>query len=148
MERGFTLFEVLITVIVISIGLLGMAGLQFAGLRAANGAQEHTLAIQLIRDIKERIHANLGTNYGGVSLDSSSTITGVACDLGNVCDSATMLVYDKDQWTQMIDQPVLPNLTINIAYTPPSPPTDDYYTAKLTWGHSDNLQKLSASFAP
>lgn len=145
-EHGFTLFEVLITVVVVSIGLLGMAGLQFAGLRAANSAQEHTLAVQLIQDIKERIHANRGTNYGGVSLDSSSTITGVACDIGNVCNSATMFIYDKDQWTQMIDRPLLSNLTINIVYSGTAP--NDFYTAALTWGHSDNLQTLAASFTP
>jgi len=143
--RGFTLFEVLITIIVISIGLLGMAGLQFAGLRAANGANEHTLAVLLIQDIKERIHSNRGTVYGGVNLDNSSTVTGVNCDIGNVCDTATMFQYDKDQWTQMIQQPLLPNLTINIAFVAVANP---FYTATLTWGHSDNPQILAASFAP
>ena len=145
-ERGFSLFEVLITVIVVSIGLLGMAGLQFAGLRSANGAQEHTLAVLLIQDIKARIHANRGSNYGGVNLNSSSTVTGVACDISNICDSPTMFTYDQDQWIQLIDKPLLPNLAINIAYF--GPPPNDYYTATLTWGHSDNQQTLAASFAP
>ena len=79
-ERGFSLFEVLITVVVISIGLLGLAGLQFAGLRAANNAQEHTLAVYLIQDIEERIHANRLSNYGSINLSNADTITGTSCD--------------------------------------------------------------------
>jgi Tfp pilus assembly protein PilV len=43
---------VLITMVVISIGLLGMAGLHFAGLRAAGYAQQQTLASLLAQDIE------------------------------------------------------------------------------------------------
>jgi hypothetical protein len=57
-----------------------------------------------------------------------------------------MLAYDKDQWTQMIDLPLLPNLLINISYLGVVP--NDYYTVTLTWGHSDNPQTLSTNFAP
>jgi type IV pilus modification protein PilV len=146
LECGFSLFEVLITVVVVSIGLLGVAGLQFAGLRAANNAQQHTLAVYLLQDIAERIHANLGSNYGGITLDNGGTITGVSCDAGNDCDSPTMLNYDKDQWMQMINKPWLPNLSISTAYF--GAPPNDYYTATLTWGNSDNQQTLTASFAP
>ena len=145
-ERGFSLFEVLITVVVVSIGLLGLAGLQFAGLHAANSAMEHTQAVHLIQDIYERINANSISNYGGVNLDSSSTITGVSCDISTPCNSPTMLTYDKDQWIQMINKPLLPNLTIKI--TKYGAPPNDFYTTTLTWGHSDNLQTLAMSFAP
>jgi type IV pilus assembly protein PilV len=146
LEHGFSLLEVLITVVVVSIGLLGLAGLQFQGLRAANGALNHTQAVLLIQDINERIRANPGSSYGGISLDGSSTATAVACDAGNDCDSASMLLYDQYQWIQMIDKPLLPNLTIAIAHSGASP--SDVYTATLTWGNSDNLQTLSASFSP
>lgn len=145
-EQGFTLFEVLITIVVVSIGLLGLAGLQFAGLRAANSAQEHTLAVYLAQDIEERIHANRGSNYDGISLDSTSTSTNVTCDISNDCNSASMLTYDKDQWIQMIDKPLLPNLAINIDHHGASP--SDYYSTTLTWGNSDNQHTLTASFAP
>ena len=143
-QRGFSLFEVLITVIVISIGLLGMAGLQFAGLRSANNAEEHTLAVLLLQDIHARTHANQVVTYGGISLNGSSTGAGTVCNVGTLCNPVTMRTYDRDQWIQMIQQPLLPNLAINIEYaTFPLP----HYTATVTWGHSDNPQTLSASFA-
>ena len=145
-ERGFTLFEVLITIVVVSIGLLGLAGLQFAGLRAANSAQEHTLAVYLAQDIEERIHANPGTSYGGINLDNTSTSANVSCDASNDCNSSSMLAYDKDQWIQMIHKPLLPNLAIDIDHHGTTP--NDYYTTTLTWGNSDNKQTLTASFAP
>ena len=69
LEQGFSLLEVLITVVVVSIGLLGLAGMQFTGLRSANSAQEHTLAVNFLQDIEERIHANQqNNNYGGITL--------------------------------------------------------------------------------
>ncbi len=144
LEQGFSLLEVLITVVVVSIGMLGLAGMQFAGLRSANSAQEHTLAVNLLQDIEERIHANQqNNNYGGITLDSSSTLSGVHCDSSNNCDPASLLNYDKDQWIQMIKQPLLPNLVINIT-SPGAPFTS--YTSTLTWGNSDNQQTLTASF--
>lgn len=141
-EQGFTMLEVLITIVVVSIGLLGLAGLQFAGLRAVTSAQEHTLAVQLIQDIEERVHANLGSDYGGVNLNGGTTISAVSCP----CNSATMLHHDKYQWAQMIARPLLPNLSINITHSGAAP--NDYYTATVTWGHSDNLQTLTANFVP
>jgi type IV pilus assembly protein PilV len=140
------MLEVLITIVVVSIGLLGLAGLQFAGLRAVNGAQEHTLAVLLMQDIEERIHSNSGTDYGGVNLNGNSAVSAVSCDSGNPCDSMTMFTYDQDQWTQMIAKPLLPNLAINIAHSVTA--SNDYYTATVTWGHSDNPQTLTAKFAP
>lgn len=75
--QGFSLFEVLITVVVVSIGLLGLAGLQFAGLRATNNAQDATYASQLAQDVAERIWANQAgaANYNNVSITSATSIT-------------------------------------------------------------------------
>jgi len=145
-QRGFSLFEVLITVIVISIGLLGLAGLQFAGLRAVNSAQDHTQATLLAQDIAERIHANPGSSYDGILLNSSSVVPAQSCDQSTDCTTGAMLNYDKYSWQEMVDHSLLANLQIAINHTGSSP--SDYYTVTLTWGNGDNQQTLVESFAP
>ncbi len=62
-SSGFTLIEVLITIIVVSISLLGLAGLQISGLRANIVSEARSNATILANDIAERIRANqLGAN--------------------------------------------------------------------------------------
>lgn len=55
---GFTLVEALIALIVLSIGLLGVAGMQIAGLRANLSAASRTQASYLADDIVDRMRAN------------------------------------------------------------------------------------------
>lgn len=55
---GYTLIEVLVALVVLSIGLLGVAGLQIAGLRGNLSAASRTQASYLAEDIIDRMRAN------------------------------------------------------------------------------------------
>lgn len=55
---GFTLLEVLIALVVLSIGLLGIAALQGVGLRTSHGAYLTSQASLLAYDMADRIRAN------------------------------------------------------------------------------------------
>jgi type IV pilus assembly protein PilV len=57
-DSGFTLLEVLIALLVLSIGLLGLAALQTTGLRSNQMASMRTLATQLAYDMTDRMRAN------------------------------------------------------------------------------------------
>lgn len=57
-QAGTTLIEVLITVILVSVGLLGLAGLQLTTVQNTNSAAERFEATTLARDILERMRAN------------------------------------------------------------------------------------------
>ena len=59
-ESGFTLIEILIAVVILSIGLLGMAGIQLKGLRGTTNSTLRSDATIMANDIAERIHANSG----------------------------------------------------------------------------------------
>ncbi|MCB1919532.1 MAG: type IV pilus modification protein PilV [Candidatus Competibacteraceae bacterium] len=78
-QTGFTLIEILVTVVVLAIGLLGLAGLQATALRFNSSASQRSQATILAYDIMERIRANsLAARcgaYGGtpeVGLDCTS----------------------------------------------------------------------------
>ena len=66
---GFTLLEVLIALVVLSIGLLGIAGLQGVGLRSSHGAYLSSQASLLAYDMADRIRTNPQTvaTYHGFS---------------------------------------------------------------------------------
>lgn len=55
--RGFTLIEVLVAVLVLAIGLLGLASLQLQGLRETHAALLQTQAGVLATDMAERLQA-------------------------------------------------------------------------------------------
>lgn len=57
-QSGTTLIEVLITVVLVSIGLLGLAGLQLTTVQNTNSSGERFEATTLARDILERMRAN------------------------------------------------------------------------------------------
>lgn len=58
-QAGFTLLEVLVAIVVLSLGLLGLAGLQAASLRNNQAAYYRGIATQQTYDMADRIRANL-----------------------------------------------------------------------------------------
>ena len=56
--RGFTLIEALVALLVISIGMLGIAALQAETLRSGRSAQLRTQAVSIASDLGDRIRAN------------------------------------------------------------------------------------------
>ncbi len=65
--RGFTLAEVLVALLVLSIGLLGAAGLQLASLRSSQDAYLRSQASILALDMIERMRANRDAALAGAS---------------------------------------------------------------------------------
>lgn len=57
-QGGFTLIEVLVTVVVLAIGLLGLAGLQATALSFNSTAYQRSQATNLAYDIIDRMRAN------------------------------------------------------------------------------------------
>lgn len=64
-EHGLSMIEVLVAMVILSLGLLGMAGLQAASLRTSQSAHYRAQAAQLADDMADRMRANLqfATNY-------------------------------------------------------------------------------------
>lgn len=58
-QRGVSLLEVLISVVVLSIGMLGLAGLQVVSLKNSTSAYQRGLATMLAYDVIDRMRADL-----------------------------------------------------------------------------------------
>lgn len=96
-QRGFTLIEILITVLVLSIGLLGLAGLQATGMRANTGALLRTQATLLAADLGDRIRANPTQAAAGAY--AATAAPGVTSCLSGGCGNAGAVTNsDLQEW--------------------------------------------------
>ena len=57
-QQGFTMIEILIAFIILSVGVLGLAGLQGSSIKSSNTAYMRTVATTQIYDFAERIRSN------------------------------------------------------------------------------------------
>jgi len=84
LQAGVSLIEVLVAVVLLSIGLLGLAGLQASGMRVGQSSIHRSQAAQLAQDIIERMRANVAS-AGAYDLalgDAAPACASVAsCDL-------------------------------------------------------------------
>jgi type IV pilus assembly protein PilV len=98
-QSGFTLLEVLVAMLVLSIGLLGLAGLMASSMRNNQSAYHSTQATWLAYDILDRIRANrtgaLAGTYNGAALGSPATCSTAA-------PSGSIAAQDIGGWKNMI----------------------------------------------
>jgi type IV pilus assembly protein PilV len=97
-QKGFSMLEVLVTILVLSLGLLGMAALVTTGMRSNNVAQFRSIATQQTLDIADRMRANLAGaragNYDNLNAGIPASNDCTAVD----CTAAQMAAYDHAQW--------------------------------------------------
>jgi len=96
-SAGFSLIEVMIALLVTSVGLLGLAALQLVSLKQNHGAYLRSQATLLAHDIVERMRANRQQALSG-SYDVDFGDTG----------GTGLAAADLDQWQDLIDA-TLPN---------------------------------------
>jgi len=85
-QAGVSLVEVLVAVVLLSIGLLGLAGLQAGGMRVGQSSSHRSQAAQLAQDMIERVRAGFdgAAAYNLALGDAAPPCAGIAaCDLGD-----------------------------------------------------------------
>lgn len=99
-SRGFTLIEILIAVVIFSIGLLGIAGLQVAGMRFTHGSQLRTIAVSQVESMADLMRANLFAVKNGLYNVKDSAIPQTDTpDCATVeCTSTERAAYDLKTW--------------------------------------------------
>lgn len=103
------MIEVLVTLLVISLALLGTAGLQSYSMRLNQGGQYRSLAVFLAADLAERMEGNkagaVAGNYvvsnTGAAFAATATADSTAC-LINACSPAALATYDLSQWQNAV----------------------------------------------
>lgn len=113
-QTGVSMIEILVLVIIMSIGLLGIAGLQVAGLRQTTNSGLQTQAMLLADDLIARVRANREAIVGGGSVVASMANYGkkntvafptaavAACATATGCTPAEMATTDLFNWSQLV----------------------------------------------
>ena len=117
-HRGVSLIEVLVALLVLSIGLLGVAALQVVALRSNHGSFVRGQAVLLASDMADRMRANrLGVidtggndigNYdsanvaGNFQAAGNNTCTQVGATDPNACTVTQMAAHDRFEWNQIL----------------------------------------------
>ena len=95
MRGGYSLIELLVAVLIVAVGVLGVAGLQLASARNARGALDTTSAAMLAEDIAERIAANDAATYAtGLGMPPPAFVDCLARD----CDAGALATFDLAVW--------------------------------------------------
>lgn len=99
-QRGFTLLEVLLTVVIMAFGLLSITRLQTVGLRLSNSAYLLTQASFLGKNMAERMRANMS----GVKARAYDNIAGheQAPGCATACNATQIAWRDAAHWNQRI----------------------------------------------
>ena len=94
-DKGFSLVEVLVALVLLSVGLLGLAGLQTRGVRDNHGAYLRTQATLCVKDLVDRMRANRPAALAG----DYDIGFGVVAAGGE-----TVAAQDLNQWLQSLAQ--------------------------------------------
>ncbi len=96
---GFTLVEVLVAVLVLSIGLLGIASLQATSLRNNNDASMQTQASYMASDMADRMRANAAS--ANTYATAAPVAAGGNCVTGT-CNPGEMVQNDLAEWNLLV----------------------------------------------
>lgn len=98
-HSGATLLEALVTLLVVSFGLLGIAGLLLSGIRANAVSNYRSTAMLRAYEISDRMRSNIvGTRDGAYDLGAGSS---AACEpTTGSCTPADQARSDLFHWTQ------------------------------------------------
>lgn len=100
-QMGFSLIEILVTILILAIGLLGLAGLQTRMLTTELESFQRSQALVLVQDMVNRINANRDAARGDDY--SASTVYGTGSTLGDSgCTQAETAARDLCQWSQSL----------------------------------------------
>lgn len=106
-EQGLTLIEILVTMVILSVGLLGLAGMQVNGLRSNQSAYLKTQASLLAADMADRMRLNseraIAGDYNGFSSESNTSSIPSCTSSALGCSAVNQSALDKAEWVQQIN---------------------------------------------
>lgn len=143
-QSGFTLIEVLVAVIILAIGLLGLAGIQTVGLKNNQSAYTRSQATQLAYDIADRMRANVAGAATYTAIDPTAAASTETCYNATGCTPAQMAQSDLFAWNATLTN-VLPGGSGTIAVA------GNVFTITITWdddhdGDNSNNPSFQTSF--
>ena len=153
-QNGMTLLEVLISIVILAVGMLGIASMLMFSNKANNSNYGKLQAVQCVYDIFDRIRANsqaaingnynvnnIGTNGLPIAVATPSVLCNSAA-----CTSTQMATYDTWYWLTK-DVSKLPNGSGAITSALSAATGNTVITVTVQWDDSPAQKQLGASSA-
>ncbi|MCH9696165.1 MAG: type IV pilus modification protein PilV [Gammaproteobacteria bacterium] len=139
-QRGFSLVEVLIALVIMSIGMLGIAGLYVQSLQAGRTSMLRHHAVTLAGDVADRIRANPTAGAAYVAAGANNNCVAAGTD----CNPAEMAGNDVLLWNQQAGN-TLPGGNVVITFTPPDAAanTPPIYQIDVRWTEPEGAQNFT-----
>jgi type IV pilus assembly protein PilV len=139
-QRGISMVEALVALVVIAVGMLGIAGLYLSSLQASRSAKLRSYAVELASSIADRIRSNRDAGpaystdaYGGEPASQD-------CDAEKRCTPAELAQDDLAHWIDDI-RAALPGadaVTGTVVVTDRNRPDSDNYVISVTWREANS----------
>ena len=99
-QQGLSLIESMVALLVISVGLLGIAALQVTSMKQNNSALHHSQAVWVGYNMADRIRANF-TQFDSYDGTNTSNDYNQEC-INQACTAAQLVVADQAEWATAI----------------------------------------------
>lgn len=153
---GFSLLEVLVAIVVLSLGLLGAMSMLMASVRSATESGSFTAAVNLVRDLSEKARVNkhastrdAGANPYLLDLESSEPLpplrgaecTGAAAQ----CDASDLAAWDVHHWVERARR-ALPEAHVMVCFD--DEPLDDNGASGWDCTHAGRTLVVKVGWRP
>jgi type IV pilus assembly protein PilV len=138
-QRGITMVEALVALVVLSVGMLGIAGLYVSSLQAGRTALSRTQAVNLVNDMIDRIRANATAGIAYANATYAGAPAAQGCVVTNNCSAIKLAQDDLANWI-LATQTALPGTpTAVVSFTPAAATgRPDRYQVVVTWQEAGN----------
>lgn len=107
-QKGFTLLEVMIAMVIFAVGLLGLAGIQALSFESLHSSYSRSQAVLLAYEMVDRMKANSagGADYITGAGTAAGTAPSTLCDAAT-CGATQMAAFDLWQWKSALPTSLL-----------------------------------------
>ena len=141
-QRGVTMMEVLVTILVGAVGLAGVMGMEALAIKTNHQAYLRTQAILQAQDLADRMHANLkGVDDGDYATAIPTSQPSPNCLSAN-CTPEQLAAFDKWEW-QQANERLLPAGAGTITYSS----IEEAHTITVAWKEEGNAGTADKNFS-
>tara|TARA_R110002126_G_scaffold16527_29_gene66101 strand:+ start:857 stop:1363 length:507 start_codon:yes stop_codon:yes gene_type:complete len=102
LQRGFSLLEVLITLLIVKLGLLGVLAGQTLALQYVIDATQRTTAVALSASLVQELGAvAAGSSSFTLDLNPETPVTAPGCNAEVICSGSELRDYQLANWQQL-----------------------------------------------
>ena len=140
--RGLSLIEVLVALVILAIGLLGVAKLYVVTIQGNASATSRLYAVNLGSDLADRIRANRtgGSAYAGSAANNNCSGGALRA---NLCSPTQMAAHDLYLWRAQIAALMPPGTSGSVSVATGGTNLPSTYTITLSWQEAGSGQSLS-----